>query len=319
MILPTLVVHADWSLRPERRWMCVAESRDDRRYTVSAPEPVGPSGSLLARLSDRARQTGNEIRVLLGIDVPIGLPTAYAVGAGIDSFLRALPRFGHGAWANLYDVAERPEEISHHRPFYPMRPGGARQQHLVQALDVHDMDALLRRADRATEHRAAAAPVFWTMGARQVGKAAITAWRDVLAPAVSTAAFDVGVWPFDGPLIELLRDHQVTLAEVYPAEACVQLGLGAPGHGWSKRSQPDRAMHAAPLHQWSISRGVGLDPALAASIDDGFSDRPDGEDRFDSVVALFSMLDVVRGHRPEGAPDDADVRYVEGWILGQAP
>ena len=144
-------------------------------------------------------------------------------------------------------------------------------------------------------------------------------WRDVLTPAVSTAAPDVAVWPFDGPLLELLRDHQVTIAEVYPAEACVQLGLGAPGSGWSKRSQPDRAAHAAPLREWANSRGVGLDPALATSIDDGFNDRPDGEDRFDSVVALFSMLDVVLGHRSEGTPDDADVRSVEGWILGQAP
>ena len=49
------------------------------------------------------------------------------------------------------------------------------------------------------------------------------------------------------------------------------------------------------------------------------TDRPDGEDRFDSVVALFSTLDVVLGHRSEGTPDDADVRSVEGWILGQAP
>ena len=319
MSLPTLVVHADWSMRPERRWMCVAELRGGDRYMVSDPEPVGPPESLLARMATRARATGGEARVLVGIDVPIGLPSAYAERAGIDSFLTALPVFGREAWTNFYRVAEGPEEISALRPFYPKRPGGARQEHLLQSLEVHDMCALLRRVERATEHRAAAAPVFWTIGARQVGKATITAWRDVLAPALSVTDGDVAVWPFDGRLHDLLARHRVTIAEVYPAEACVQLGLGPPGRVWSKRSRHDRGSHAGALDQWARSRGDRLTPTLVASIRDGFGDRPDAEDRFDSVVALLSMIDVVRGYRSEGAPDDDEIRGIEGWILGQAP
>lgn len=316
---PTLIVHADWSVRPDRRWMCVAESTDGEHYTVSAPEPVGSTTSLLARLTTRARAKDDEPCVLIGVDVPIGLPSAYATRAGIDSFLRALPRFGHGPWADFYHVAEQPDEISACRPFYPKSPGAARQKHLLDALHVHDMNALLRRVERATEHRAAAASLFWTMGARQVGKAAIAVWRDVLAPALSTAARDLAVWPFDGRLHELLRRHQMTIAEVYPAEACVQLGLGSPGRRWSKRSREDRVAHAGALHQWAQSRGVRTTPALVAAIRDGFGDRPDGEDRFDSVVALFSMIDVVEGRRSEGAPDCPDIASVEGWILGQTP
>lgn len=299
--------------------MCVAESTVGEGYTVSAPEPVGSARSLLARLATRARARDAEPRVLVGIDVPIGLPTTYAARAGIDCFLRALPRFGQDVWADFYHVAERPEEISEYRPFYPQRPGAARQKHLLEALHVRDMNALLRRVERATEHRAAAASVFWTMGARQVGKAAITAWRDVLAPALSTAAHDLAVWPFDGRLYDLLSRHEITIAEVYPAEACVQLGLGSPGRRWSKRSRDDRVAHAGALGQWARSRGVHLTPNVVTAIRDGFGDRPDGEDRFDSVVALFSMLDVVGGRRSEGAPDCPDIASVEGWILGQAP
>lgn len=32
-----------------------------------------------------------------------------------------------------------------------------------------------------------------------------------------------------------------------------------------------------------------------------------------------TQLDVVLGHRPEGAPNNDRVRKVEGWILGQQP
>ncbi len=39
--------------------------------------------------------------------------------------------------------------------------------------------------------------------------------------------------------------------------------------------------------------------------------------RFDAVVGLFAMLEVVTGRRAAGVPkDDENVRKVEGWILG---
>ena len=47
-----------------------------------------------------------------------------------------------------------------------------------------------------------------------------------------------------------------------------------------------------------------------------FGARNDGEDRFDAVVGLLGMLDVVLGNLPSGEPED-DTTRVEGWILGQ--
>jgi hypothetical protein len=35
-------------------------------------------------------------------------------------------------------------------------------------------------------------------------------------------------------------------------------------------------------------------------------------------VGLLGMVNVLRGGRPPGAPDDPVVRRIEGWILGQA-
>ena len=319
MTPPTLIAHADWSLRPEKRWVCVAESSRDGPLAISPPEPVGPTDSFLDRLLARARVTAGGSRLLLGIDAPIGLPTAYAKRAGIQSFVSVLPQLGHDEWSDFYRVSERAEDVSLRRPFYPMRPGGAKQRHLLDGLGVTEMTCLLREAERPTDHRGAAAPLFWTMGARQVGKAAITAWREVLTPALRASDRDVALWPFDGTLHELVSNHRITIAEVYPAEACVQLGLGAPGSGWSKRSRDDRQRHAHALEAWARSRGVTLTPELVGLIRAGFGDHPDGEDRFDAIVGLMSMIDVVQGHRAEGVPDRADIRDVEGWILGRAP
>ncbi|MBK9693254.1 MAG: hypothetical protein IPO73_16460, partial [Gemmatimonadetes bacterium] len=43
------------------------------------------------------------------------------------------------------------------------------------------------------------------------------------------------------------------------------------------------------------------------------------EDDFDAFAGLLGMLLVVLGHRAPGEPADAEVRAVEGWILGQDP
>jgi hypothetical protein len=69
------------------------------------------------------------------------------------------------------------------------------------------------------------------------------------------------------------------------------------------------------LQQWVISRPVDLLP-IKALLDDGFGSDEVGEDKFDAVVGLLGMLDVVLGGRDGGTPH-ADVRAVEGWILGQ--
>lgn len=77
---------------------------------------------------------------LLGFDFPIGLPIAYASQAGIDDFRSFLPEFGQGEWESFYLPATTPDEISLRRPFYPRRPGGTKQQHLIEALGVSSMN-----------------------------------------------------------------------------------------------------------------------------------------------------------------------------------
>jgi hypothetical protein len=57
---------------------------------------------------------------------------------------------------------------------------------------------------------------------------------------------------------------------------------------------------------------------LQQAIRDGFGSGASGEDRFDALVGLFGVLNVVLGYRSPGELDWSEIRMVEGWILGQA-
>jgi hypothetical protein len=311
--LPALIAHADWSTDPRKRWITVAR-RDGERYRLGEPEAVGEVPSLLERLAEQA--PGGP--VVAGFDFPIGVPIAYARRAGIDRFLDALPRFGTGPWEAFYDIAGTPDEIGARRPFYPAGRGGTSQAHLVAGLGVTDMRDLLRECDRGGAGQRTACCVFWTLGGQQVGRAAIAGWRGLLAPALAAAAGEVGIWPFQGSLDHLLARRRVVVVESYPAEACVHLGLTAPGWGWSKQCRADRRARAAALRGWAARRDAVLARRLLAEIDDGFGPGDGGDDRFDSVVGVMSMIDVILGHRPEGAPARSSVRAIEGWIFGRA-
>ena len=70
---------------------------------------------------------------------------------------------------------------------------------------------------------------------------------------------------------------------------------------------------------WASAAGVQLAAAMAADIRDGFGAAANGEDRFDTTVGLFGMLNVALGLRPPGDPAERVLRRVEGWILGQQP
>lgn len=306
---PALVAHADWSVTPNKRWLAVATPAETGwRVRVQL---VGEIGSLLGRLQDEA--AGG--KVLLGVDAPIGLPQAYAhrhAGATSDfpTFLAAL-----SADDPFFTVCERIEEVSGARPFFPRTTRFApRRQAQADRLGVACHEALLRRCDRQTVDRPRAACLFWTLGPNQVGKAALSFWRDLLLPAMQGAE-PPALWPFAGPLPLLLERHRVTIAETYPAEALRR--LGGPWRG-SKRRQSDRAAIAAALSAWLLRHDATAEPELAADLADGFGPLADGEDRFDSLLGLLGMLDIVRSPEGGGAPEDPAVAW-EGWIFGQRP
>lgn len=313
MMCPTVIAHADWGVRASKRWAVQATLAENGRYHVHAPAPVWEPMAWLRRL--HAAAAGGPL--LLGLDFPIGLPLAYARQAGVTDFLALLPRLGQGEWADFYRVAEKRAEIGWQRPFYPQRPGGTQQQHLLDALQVSHMDDLRRQCELPQPHRRAAAPLFWTLGAQQVGKAAISGWQELLVPALQDPQLDAAIWPFSGMLADLLRPGKVIFAETYPAEFYHQLGLAFPRQVGGKRRQAGRQHNAPRLLAWAAEQGLSLDPALRDGLVAGFGPGPAGEDPFDACVGALGMVRGVLGERPLPEPTDPQIRRIEGWIWGQ--
>lgn len=266
---------------------------------------MGEVGTLLPRLIEEA----NGAAVAFGVDFPLGLPRAYAAllpDEGFPAFLRRI-----GRTPRFFEVAASLAEVAIDRPFYPARGvrGMTRAAHAA-ALGLGDATELSRACDRATVERPAGAPLFWTLGANQTGKAAIVAWRVMLAHAGP----EVRLWPFAGPFRPLLAPGTVAIAETYPAEAMRHLGIRL---GGSKRRQCDRAAVAPALNAAMAGLGASASPALVAAIRDGFGADAAGEDRFDCVLGVLCVLNVLAARRPDTAPDDPWIRRWEGWVLGQ--
>lgn len=304
-----LAAHADWSTDPRKRWVTIArrEGRAGGAWRAEAPRPVGDPAALVASLLAEGGP------VALGLDLPLGLPRDYAAGLATPDF----PAFlrGLAATPGFFEVNATLETVCAARPFYPARgvKGMTRAAHAA-ALGLAGPRSLSRLCDRATAERPAGAPVFWTLGANQSGKAAIAAWRDWLAPALAAGTPRLRLWPFEGGLHELLAPGGAVLAEVYPAEALRQLGLKLTG---SKRGQPARRSLAEGLRSAMAMRGVVPSAALEAAVADGFGADAAGEDRFDSVLGLLCLIAVIDGARPDFVPDDPWIRRWEGWVLGQ--
>jgi hypothetical protein len=340
-----LAAHADWSVDPRKRWIAVARQADEA-WSLAAPQPVGEVATLLRRLQVQA----NGAAVALGLDLPLGLPRAYAAlcpEPDFPTFLKTL-----AGRPDFFRVCATLAEVDRGRPFYPARgvAGMTRAAHAA-ALGLGGAAALSRACDRATAERPAGAPLFWTLGANQSGKAAIAAWRDLLLPALERDEFasahpsrsrpsfepviqtsgrsafghhalgvnaPIRLWPYAGKLRGLLTAGAIVLAETYPAEAMRHLGIRLhPIFGGSKRRQADRITAAPSLLAAMAALGVVPDPALGLAIASGFGADSAGEDRFDCVLGVLCVINVLAGNRPDDAPPDPWIRRWEGWVLGQ--
>jgi hypothetical protein len=268
---------------------------------------VGESQRFLQTVKSLCRDRDG---ALVGFDFPIGLPAAYARQVGIVKFREALDKFGFGEWTHFYQVSSKP---SLHQPFYPVschKKGQANRNNLVAALGVHKWTDLLRRCECKTEERNAASCLFWTLGGNQVGRAACDGWKNVLAPALD----QIKLWPFDGRLNDLMSPGSVVVAEIYPAEACAQMGVRfGRGTKLSKTRRSDRAATAGRIETWARALPITLEPAARSTLHDGFA----SDDHYDAFAGVLSMIAVVEGKVANCEPDDDSVRDVEGWILGQ--
>jgi hypothetical protein len=155
-----------------------------------------------------------------------------------------------------------------------------------------------------------------------VGKAAISGWKEVLVPALRSGKQKIVLWPFDGELEEFLRSSRIVIAETYPAEFYRHLGVTfSPSRAVAPsgtRVQAERAANAATLVGWaSRTRRRARAEICLPSWQTDFGNTTNGEDRFDAVIGLFGMLNVLLCGRDPGEPRDSQTRGMEGWIFGQ--
>lgn len=305
-VLPSVVIAADWSTDERKRWMVRAERVDSCAYVVYPPEPVGDTGTLINRLRS---QVGKSESLLIGFDFPIGLPVAYAQRVGVTSFRKAMSQFGSDRWECFYTISNSPNL---RQPFFPLptQKSGDYRNQLAKALGCQNLSPLRRRCDLKTGTRRAAECLFFTLGGAQVGAAAIVGWRDVIRPSLD----QIKLWPFDGDLSSLLSEEGVTIAEIYPAEAYLHLGVKiGSGTGRTKTLRDDRKEVATDwLSQFSSGK-IRLSTAALSWVEWGFR----SEDDFDAMAGLLSMLQIVTGQRTGAAPETVEVKQIEGWILGQ--
>jgi hypothetical protein len=317
--LPTCICHADWSVQPHKRQLAAAWLQPDGSFIAHAPISVPEPGSLLPELRAKLGPTGC---ALIGFDFPIGLPYAYAQKTGFNHFTTALQSLGQGQWESFYRVAEYSSEISLQRPFYPARPGHAAQAHLLNALGFHHMDQLRRTCELSHPGRRAAAPLFWTLGGQQVGKAAISGWQEVLTPAKKEHSDYFRIWPFDGNLEDLLQPGRIVAAETYPAEFYAPLQIvfspTRKNQKSGKRSIQDRQSNASTLIEAARKLQVQLSSELELSIQEGFGAQRQSEDAFDALIGLLGMVMVVHGLLPRSVPLSGTIAAIEGWIFGQS-
>lgn len=300
-ILPKWVAHADWSINRRKRWLAEANLVEGV-YHLKAARPLQHADYVL-----------DSDDLLLGVDFPLGLPLAYAKAIGVASFRAFIESVRRGEHDSFFEVADSAENISLARPFYPKRPGGTKQQHLLDGLGFANKRDLYRWCDRETDKRRAGANIFWTMGANQIGKGMLAGWRELLLPNWD----NITLWPFDGSLTELAfgPNAKPVVAEAYPGEFYHHFGMFA--QRGSKRSQAVRQHEGTKLLGWAERQRVTISAELQTQITSGFGPKPDGEDPFDAVVGLFGMLNVVLNNQAD-IPKLPDFVYeVEGWVFGQ--
>lgn len=137
-------------------------------------------------------------------------------------------------------------------------------------------------------------------GAKQVGKAALQFWWEVMIPIRQQHAGETAIWPFEDP-----QQARITFAECYPA-LCHRHVFGS---GVSKRNPIAVATALIDLQsQNELTVGVETPTWIhAASSEDEF-------DMFTTAIAMASFAQ--SGKDLFACPDSDSIREIEGWIIG---
>jgi Transcription elongation factor, GreA/GreB, C-term len=311
--LPQRIAHADWGTAASKCIVATAELHDGI-YHAQQPRAVLAGHGLIERMRLVSQDSQS---TLLGFDFPLGVPRAYAQLAGITNFADWFRQLDLDS--PFFEVASGIDEVSIQQPFFPRlitTKSTGIQARFHQALGL-TAEQMLRRCDRPHCGHGGASPMFWALGPKAVAKMTLAGWRNTIRPALAEPRRLYTIWPFDGPMAELLEGSDAVIVETYPRDAYLQLGLKMGLPGTAKTKQADRAADAPCMFDWCVANAVRPEDRLSDQITGGFGDGKDGEDQFDAVVGLFGMIDAMRRASEPELPDDPQVRLVEGWMFGR--
>ena len=198
--LPDVVAHADWSVSAAKRWVAVAAPSTTG---ATSWRPSSPSVSAGERL---ARSGGAEpivwptatVRCCSGSICHSGCQWPTAAGPGSPTW-----RSGCRVDADLGRSGRRQHHRRRSRRLgrctrpVPAAPAATTSSKRPWGRDRSTSCAAPASANRRSTR--AACPVFWTLGANQVGRGAVLAWREVVREG------GCRLWPFDGDLPSLVR------------------------------------------------------------------------------------------------------------------
>lgn len=236
-----------------------------------------PEASTLSFFDILARASRPEAPVLLAVDVPLGLPLGFSeVYAGSAGFLEWLDARGSDAdWSSL--LAATTAAQTSKAPFVCTATKGDKARGIFP----------MRRCDALTN----AESVYWCIGGKQVGRAALQFWFELLQP-LRRAHAQVAVWPFDD-----LSNAAFVVAECYP-------GFLTPTT-WRRR-----VVKTNPVEVVKAIASLAEEPTIAARTR---LHAVSSEDEFDMFTTALAMRAALRAGRDLLAAP-ADAGPYEGWI-----
>jgi hypothetical protein len=267
---------------------------DVRTGSITRPLLLGGQ-SALQFLTTQVESQAIPRPILIASDVPIGLPAvpedvftsvaAVSFLTWLDSTARRLEESGQG-WRDLL-IAKGVGTRTGLQPFVS----------IAEKEDKTDI-CFLRRCDRQSHGESV---YCLDHGPKQVGRAALQFWFEVLVPLRIRYGPRLAVWPF-----EALAKREIIVGECYPKE-CHRMLYGT---GIKKRQSLEVAKALCGLLRDPVrSSGIELGTWIHAASSEGEFDM------FTTAVAFRELL----GRREDlfsYPADDEAYHVMEGWMLG---
>ena len=219
--------------------------------------------------------------ILVTADVPIGFPTGFSDVYGEGGFVEWLAK-RRGNWRAL--VTDSVTTQTGDQPFVVCRKGEKKCEGNFP----------LRRCEQLTQGES----LYWCVGGKQVGKAALQFWHDTLIPLREEFRDRLAIWPF-----EPIEGKDIVVAECYPAMLYREV--------WHRR--------VTKSNPCDVVDAVATERQLQQNLCDEktWLHATSSEDEFDMFTTAIAIARwTMQSHDFLQAPEGPQIRSVEGWMLG---